>query len=367
MEGLTLNLHRKPPEKVPRNTITKRVASLFAGNKDPPKPGFEVVRRGQSHYSPKRVVLASEQVASPQVSEQVVNPQISEQVVNPQVSEQIVNPQASQSVQKERVKHKKPEPRTKDVQSLAVSIPLQDVPLRIKLHVSGIPRDHYIIATIVSGPPSDAVVEKSTMVATAAKDHLTGVEESIYPIEMSGALSEGKRSIFDSLNKSIGRTVKRSSLLSRVFHQSEGGNAVSSIGIPPFRGEGPTFQPSAASSDARRGTGHTLDDISLNFPSERPDSSPSEPVNQRLPETRNTDLKSRIGNSASEKGAVEPVNHSVPETGNTDLKSRIGNSVSEKGAAEPSASTPVCIFQAFHNLDLHSIFLNSTLTRVWKY
>lgn len=90
------------------------------------------------------------------------------------------------------------------------------------------------------------------------------------------------------------------------------------MSMPRFRGEGPTFQPSAASNDARRGTGHTLDDISLNFPSERPDSSTS-----------------------------EPLNHSLPETGNTDLKSRIKNSAGEKGAVEHSASTPVRIFRAF--------------------
>lgn len=162
MEKLTLKFHRKLREKVPRNTITKKVASLFAGNKDPSTPGFEVIRKGQSHYSPKRVVEASEQVVK-------------------------------QPVQKERVKHNKRKTRSKDVQSLAVTIPLQNVPLRIKLHVSGVPRDQYITATIVSGPASDAVVEedpKPATVATAAKDHSTGVEESIYPIEMSGALSE---------------------------------------------------------------------------------------------------------------------------------------------------------------------------------
>lgn len=109
---------------------------------------------------------------------------------------------------------------------MAVTIPLQDVPLRVKLHVSGVPRDQYITATIVSGPPSNIVVEEEpadhsavrqapfvedrkenaqtesrskaveqapsrpVTVATAAKDHYTGVEESIYPVEMSGALGE---------------------------------------------------------------------------------------------------------------------------------------------------------------------------------
>ena len=162
MKRLTLNFHRKLPEKVPRNTITKKVASLFAGKKDPPTPGFEVIRKGQSHYSPKRVVEVSEQV----VKQPVLN---------------------------EGVKHKKSKTRSKDVQSLAVTIPLQNVPLRIKLHVSGVPRDQYLTATIVSGPPSDGVVEEEpepASLATAAKDHSTGVEESIYPIEMSGALSE---------------------------------------------------------------------------------------------------------------------------------------------------------------------------------
>ena len=134
-------------------------------------------------------------------------------------------------------------------------------------------------------------------------------------MQFQGNNSRPPRSIFGSLNKSIGRTVKRSSWLSRVFPQSEGGN---SEAVPRFRGEGPTFQPSAASSDAIRGTGHTLDDVSLNFPSEHPDSSPS-----------------------------EPLNHSLRETGKTDLKSRIKNSASEKGAVKHSASTPVRSFRAF--------------------